>query len=79
VKACRQAEQWCEWKGRHCLGQQHLGQHVPCASLGFTFHMMSDGCGNSAARGEGSAMSKELAGGSMVACVGRVTVAMAGG
>jgi hypothetical protein len=79
VKACRQAQQWCEQKGRHCCGWRHLGRHVPHASLGFTFHMMSDGCGDSAARGEGGAISEESAGGSMVACTGRVTVVMAGG
>ena len=79
VKACRQAQRWCERKGRHCCGWRRLGRHVPRASLSFTFRMMLDRCGDSAARGEGGAMSKESAGGSVVAYTGRVTVVMAGG
>jgi hypothetical protein len=79
VRACRQAKQWCEWKGGCCCGWQHLGQHVPHACLGSTFHMMSDKCGNGAAGDKGSATSKVLSGGSMVARTDGVTVVMMGG
>jgi len=41
--------------------------------------MTSDKCGNGAAGGEGSAVSKELLGASMVAHADGVAAAMAGG
>jgi hypothetical protein len=41
--------------------------------------MMLDKCGNGAAGGEGSAMSKELSGAGMVAYANRVAAVMAGG
>jgi hypothetical protein len=41
--------------------------------------MMSDECGDGAAGGEGSAASKELSGGGVVACTDGVAAAIMGG